>query len=166
KSGLEDLTLALTSGQGAVRQLLLRRVPINHSNNVSLSAAAELALTQPKLMLALKYVGYFLGVWMVLRGLDRWLVAPRGAGIPEVGGRMQAGVLAVIFALLLVVVSEPFLLKAAPLSEFRLRLPVLVLAPDAAVSSHSEPTKSMPTSTILTIGIFAVLQVAVYLACL
>jgi hypothetical protein len=167
KSGLEDLTLALTSGQGAVRQLLMRQVPVNRAGNVSLSATAELVLTHPQLMLGLKYLGYFLGVWMLLRGLDRWLVAPGGLpGTAAVAGHMQAGILAVIFALLLVVVSEPFLLQAAPLSEFRLRLPVLVLNPDAPVSPDSEPKKIMPTSTFLTIGIFAALQIAVYLACL
>jgi hypothetical protein len=166
KSGLEDLTLALSNGQGAVRQLLLRKVPVNRSGNVTLSAAAELALTHPQLMLALKYLGYFLGVWLLLRGLDRWLVSPGALGFPVVAGHMQAGVLALIFALLLVVVSEPFLLQAAPLSEYRLRLPVLVLTPDAPVIAQSEPTKSMPTSTFLTIGIFAALQIAVYLACL
>ncbi|MGH7959356.1 MAG: hypothetical protein ACREH8_20430, partial [Opitutaceae bacterium] len=166
KPGLEDLTLALTHGQGAVRQLLRRQVPVNRTGNVTLSAAAELALTHPQLMLALKYIGYFLGVWLLLRGLDWWLVAPGGLGFPAVAGHMQAGVLALIFALLLVVVSEPFLLQAAPLSEFRLRLPVLVLTPDAPVTPLSEPTKTMPTSTFLTIGIFAALQIAVYLACL
>lgn len=166
KTGLQDLTLALTNGQGAVRQLMLRQVPVNRAGNATLSAAAELALVHPQLMLGLKYLGYFLGVWLMLRGLDRWLVAPRGLEIPAVVGHMQAGVLAVIFALLLVVVSEPFLLQAAPLSEFRLRLPVLVLTPDTPVSPPSEPTKPMPTSTFLTIGIFAALQIAVYLACL
>jgi len=167
KSGLEDLTLALTYGQGAVRQLLMRQVPVNRASNVTLSAAAELVLTHPQLMLALKYIGYFLGVWLLLRGLDRWFVAPRNVvGVPAVGGHLQAGVLSIIFALLLVVVSEPFLLQAAPLSEFRLRLPVLVLAPEAPATSASEPTKTMPTSTFLTIGIFAALQIAVYLACL
>jgi hypothetical protein len=166
KSGLEDVTLALANGQGAVRQLLRRQVPVNRAGNVTLSAAAELALTHPQLMLALKYIGYFLGVWLLLRGLDRWLVAPAGLGFPSVAGHMQAGILSVIFALLLIVVSEPFLLQAAPLSEFRLRLPVLVLTPDAPATPQSEPTKTMPTSTFLTIGIFAALQVAVYLACL
>jgi hypothetical protein len=167
KAGLEDLTLALSNGQGAVRQLMQRQVPVNRGGNATLSSAAELALTHPQLMLGLKYLGYFLGVWLLLRGLDRWLVAPRGLGeTPAVVGHMQAGVLAFIFALLLVVVSEPFLLQAAPLSEFRLRLPVLVLTPDAPVSPQSEPTKTMPTSTFLTIGIFAALQIAVYMACL
>ena len=164
KAGLSDLTLALTAGQGAVRQLMMRQVPVNRTGNTTFSAAAELALTHPQLMLGLKYLGYFLGVWLILRGLDRWLVAPGGLG-GSPAGHLQAGVLAVIFAMLLVVVSEPFLLRAAPLSEFRLRLPVLVVNPEPVVS-HSEPTKTMPTSTFLTIGIFAALQIAVYLACL
>ena len=52
------------------------------------------------------------------RGLDRWLVGAQGAPmLPAALGRMKAGVLSLVFAMLLVVVSEPFLLKAAPPSE-------------------------------------------------
>lgn len=167
KSGLEDLKLALGYGQGAVRQLLVRQVPVNRTSNPSMSAAAELALMHPQLMLGLKYLGYFLGVWLLLRGLDQWLVRPgSGSALPSGLMHMKSGVLAVVFALLLVVATEPFLLNAAPLSEFRLRLPVLVAVAEAPVTPESQPAKTMPTSTLLTIAIFAALQVAVYLACL
>lgn len=167
KNGLEDLKLALMFGQGAVRQLLIRKVPVNRTGNPSMSAAAELALTHPQLMLALKYIGYFLGVWLLLRGLDRWLVKPGGfAALPSGLVHMKAGVLAFVFALLLVVATEPFLLRATPLSEFRLRLPVLVALAETPPAVEVQPVKIMATSTILTIGLFAALQVAVYLACL
>jgi hypothetical protein len=167
KAGLEDLTLALRSGQGAVRQLLLRKVPVNRSASPRMTAGAELALTHPQLVLGLKYVGFFAGVWLVLRGLNRWLIAPGDlAMLPAALGRMKAGVLALVFAMLLVVVSEPFLLKAAPPSEFQVRLPVLVSVANSPISPQTEPVKTMDTSTLLSIGLFAALQVAMYFACL
>jgi hypothetical protein len=166
--GLTDLKLALSLGQGAVRQLLLRQVPVNHSGTSGLTGAAELALIHPQLMLGLKYLGYLLGVFLILRGLDRWLVAPTTAiaGMPAVVGHMKAGVLALVFALLLIIVSEPFLLKAAPPSEFQFRLPVLVSIANSPVSPKNQPATTMDSSTLLSIGLFAALQVAMYFACL
>ena len=86
--------------------------------------------------------------------------------MPAAMGHLRAGVLAVLFAMLLVVVTEPFLLKAAPASEFRFRLPVLVAISNSAVAPQSQPTSSMDSSTLLSIGLFAGLQVAMYFACL
>ena len=167
KSGLEDVKLALGFGQGSVRQLLRQKVPVNRSSTATFNAAAELALTHPQFALGLKYLGYFLGVWLVLRGLDRLLVAPGGFdGLPPMAGHMKAGVLSVVFALLLVVVSEPFLLKAAPPSEFQFRLPVLVSVANSPISPETEPVTTMDSSTLLSIGLFAALQVAMYFACL
>lgn len=168
KAGLEDLTLALGYGQGAVKQLLLHQVPVNRTASGGLGAAAEIALTHPQLMLALKYIGYFVGVWLVLRGLDRWLIAPGGApGMSPAMGHVKAGALSVLFAMLLVVVTEPFLLKAAPPSEFQLRLPVLVAISNSPISPEAQPDRSaMDSSNLITIGIFAALQVTMYFACL
>jgi hypothetical protein len=168
KAGLEDLKLALGQGQGAVRQLLLRQVPVNRSGAAGLNSFAEMALAHPQLLLAFKYLGYFLGVFLVLSGLDRWLVAPRGhAGMPAVVGHMKSGLISVIFALLLIVVSEPFLLKAAPPSEFKLRLPVLVSIANSPVSPPPPTNKTtMDSSTLLSIGVFAALQIAMYFTCL
>jgi hypothetical protein len=74
--------------------------------------------------------------------------------------------LCLAFAALLVVGTEPFLLQAAPPSEYRLRLhlPVLVAAP--AHVSASQPNHPMDSSTLVSIGLFASLQVAMYLFCL
>jgi hypothetical protein len=167
KAGLEDLKMAVGYGQGAVKQLLLHQVPVNRTTSPRFAAAAELALTHPQLMLGLKYLGYFLGVWLVLRGLDRWLVAPGGApGMSAAMGHMKSGVLSVLFAVLLVVVTEPFLLKAAPPSEFRLRIPVLVAISNSPISTPTKPIPSMDTSSLISIGAFAALQIAMYFACL
>jgi hypothetical protein len=166
KSGSEDLRTALTYGQGAVRQLLLRQVPINRNATPALSAAAELALTHPQLLLAMKYLGVLLGVWFILRGLDQWLVGPTALpGLPRRFGHMKAGALSFLLALIVLVVTEPFLLQAAPVSEFQIRRPVLVIS-SVIASSDTQPTNTMEATNLISIAVFAVLQIIVYLVCL
>jgi hypothetical protein len=167
KRGLEDLRLATANGQGAVTQLLLQQAPVNRSVNSGAGAAASLVLLHPRAMLVVKYLGYLLGAFLVFRGLDLWIVTPSGAdglGLP----RMRSGVLALFFAVLLIVATEPFLLKAAPPSEFRFRLvlPALVVTATNPVQSPDKTIHTMDTSTLLSIGFFACLQVAMYFTCL
>lgn len=167
KNGLEDLRLALGDGQGAVSQLMLRQAPVNRSMTAGLGTGAALVMLHPRLMLAVKYLGYLLGAYLVFRGLDRWIVSPStGAslGLP----RMKSGALAVLFGALLVVATEPFLLKAAPPSEFRVRLvlPALVSTSTNPAQSTDQTIHTMDSSTILSIGFFAALQVAMYFTCL
>lgn len=169
KNGLADLRLALGDGQGAVRQLLLRQLPVNRSAGRALDTASSFALLHPQFALALKYLGYVLGTWLVLRGLDRALVGPIERGLPVAAlTHVRSGVLAVIFAGLLVVGTEPFLLRAAPPSEYqvRLHLPVLLSAAEASTPDKSQPVTTMDSSTLLSIGLFASLQVAMYFICL
>lgn len=167
KAGVEDLRLALMHGQGAVRQLLLRQVPVNRSAGPSLGAAAELALLHPQLALALKYLGYLLGAFLVFRGIDRWLFPPLDhatMGLP----RAKSGALALLFAALLILATEPFLLKAAPPSEFKVRLvlPVLVTSTELPPSATDKTSITMDASTLISIGFFAALQIAMYWICL
>ena len=167
KSGADDLKLALAQGQGAARLLLARQVPINRTTVSTLSAAGEFALAHPQITLGAKYLGYLLGVFLVLCGLDRLIV--RGAAdIPTSAlPQMRAGILALLFAALLIIGTEPFLLKAAPPSEYqvRLHLPVLV-ATTAGPEISFQPNHHMDSSTLISIGLFASLQVAMYLYCL
>ena len=170
KAGSEDLKTALSEGQGAVNLLLQRAVPVNRSPGPAMGAAAALVLEHPRLMLTAKYAGYFLGLFFLLRGLDLWIVEPAGRR-SESGAQQhaRAGILAVVMSALLIVATEPFLLKAAPTSEYRLRITIPMLA---ATSTQAEKTSqtskpvTMETSTLVSIGIFAALQVAMYMACL
>ncbi len=169
KAGAEDLHLALADGQGAVDLLLQRAVPVNRAPGPAMGAAAALVLVHPRLMLAVKYAGYILGLFLILRGLDLWIVSP--AGGPSAGPQqhVRAGVLAVVLSALLVVATEPFLLKAAPTSEYRVRLVLPMLSNSATPANSPTPTTTpltMETSTLVSIGIFAVLQVGMYMACL
>jgi hypothetical protein len=167
KRGLDDLGLALSHGQGAVHQLLLRQVPVNRGAGAGLGTAASLVLLHPHVMIFVKYLGYLLGAFLVFRGLDRWVVAP-GADPASGLFHMKSGVLALLFAAVLVIVTEPFLLKAAPLSEYRFRLvlPVLVSTSPSPASSPARSIPTMDSSTLISIGFFACLQIAMYYICI
>lgn len=166
-AGLADVRLALGHGQGAVRQLLLRQVPVNREAGPALGGTAALALLHPRLTLAAKYLAYLLGAFLAFRGLDR-LVFPPGERAALALPRAKSGVLALLFAALLVLATEPFLLRAAPPSDFRARLvlPVLVNSPAATANANDPTPTAMDTSTLLSIAFFAALQVAMYLVCL
>jgi hypothetical protein len=166
KTGLEDLKFALSLGQGAVRQLLLFQAPINHQSAPALGVFAEGALLYPRFSLVVKYLGFLLGAFCLFCGLQREFIAPRlGHESPL---RMQSSVLAILTAGLMILATEPFLLKAAPLSEFRLKLviPVLATLTDVKTQTASASAPTMETTTILSIGFFASLQVCMYLFCL
>ena len=167
KTGLDDLRLALANGQGAVNQLMLRQVPVNHSMDAGIGTAASLVMLHPQAMLVVKYLGYLLGAFLVFRGLDLWIVAPTAGarlGLP----RMKSGALAFLFAALLIIATEPFLLKAAPPSEFRVRLvlPALVITSTNPAQAADQTITTMDSSTLISIGFFAALQIAMYLTCL
>jgi len=169
KAGLDDLRLGLRHGQGAVKVLLERQVPVTRTTSPALEGAARFALFHPQVALALKYLGFVLGAWLVVRGLET--VLPRAAELhlPMAAlPRMRCGALAVMFASLLVVATEPFLLKAAPPSEYRLRMriPVLVATAEVSPPEKSQPTTTMDSSTLLSVGLFASLQVVMYFICL
>jgi hypothetical protein len=167
KAGVTDLTLALGSGQGAVRLLLDRQAPVSRTPAPDVGAIATFGFLHPKPALALKWLAFLAGAFGLLRGLDRILFAPL-PGLPTGLPRMQGGLVALLVAGLLVLVTEPYLLKAVPPSEFKFRLvlPVLVAASDTApLPPNSTPT-TMDTSTLLSIGLFAALQVAMYFICL
>jgi len=168
KAGAEDLRTSLALGQGAVNLLLQRGVPVNRSPGPAMGAAAALVLGHPRLMLAVKYAGYIVGLFMLLRGLDLWIVSSAGAAPAGGQQRARAGILAVVLSALLVVATEPFLLKSAPPSEYRVRIELPVLF--AAAAPPSQPATSNPatmeTSTLVSIAVFAALQVGMYLTCL
>lgn len=170
KNGLADLKLALGYGRGAAQELLARQLPVNRGASGGLGVMADFALLHPQLTLALKYLGFALGAWLALRGFDRAVVGPfeRTLPLPSLT-HLRSGILSILFTGLLLVATEPFLMRAAPPSEYqvRLRLPVLVATAEASAPEKSQPvTTTMDTSTLLSIGLFASLQVAMYFICL
>lgn len=165
RTGLEDLRLALGHGQGAVGQLLARQVPVNRTGGPSLGPVAELGLLHPRAALAAKYLGFLLGAFCLFRGLERTLFSRFDlTHLP----RFSSGALAVLSAALLILATEPFLLKAEPISEYQIKLTVPVLASiaDTTSAQPTAPTLAMDSSTLLSIAFFAGLQVAMYFVCL
>ena len=195
KQGLADLRLALGNGQGAVQLLLRNAAPVNHSAGPSLGALAEFALFNPRLALVIKWAMFFAGAFCLFRALEMFFagLAPAAAGSAKfplggLGGasrrlpsgnsalpdsaapplRIRSALLAAMIAFFFVIASEPFFIKTPPPSEFKLKLFMPVLAVDQA----GAPIKTIPvtitmdTITILTIAIFAAIQIAVYMICL
>jgi hypothetical protein len=81
--------------------------------------------------------------------------------------RMGSGVIAAILTFIFFVFSEPFLLKAAPISEYRVKLAIPVIGEVAAPAAPTaSTTPTMETSTIVSILTFALLQVGMYVICL
>lgn len=166
KTGLEDLKLALSYGQGAVQQLMLYQVPINRKVGPSLGWVTEAALLYPRVTLTVKYLGFLVGAFCLFLGLQREFIEPHPGHASPL--RMQSSVLAVLSAGLLVVATEPFLLKAAPPSEFRLKItiPILANTSEAQPPTAPSPVTTMETKTIASVIFFAALQVGMYLFCL
>jgi hypothetical protein len=166
KTGLEDLRLALGNGQGAVRQLLLQQVPVNRQAAPAMSdAVAELTLGYPRLALIVKYLGFLLGAFCVFRGLQGGLIGRTPGSSPF---RMGSAVLAVLVASIMVLATEPYLLKAAPPSEFKFKVTILNLASISNDAKPPAPVKSpaMDKTTLASIAFFASLQIIMYLVCL
>lgn len=165
RPGMTDLKLALSLGRGAAEQLLARQVPVNRQPAPSFGPVTLMALLYPKLALAAKYLGFVLGAFCLFRGLESLLFDDAGdSSLP----RVKSGMLAVLTAGLLVLGTEPFLLKTPAPSEFQIRFTVPVLAniSDPASLTPTAPTFTMDISTLLTIGFFALLQIGMYLFCL
>jgi len=176
KAGAEDLRFALGLGSGAVRQLVSRQVPIKHARAPALSELADFSLRHPDFTLSLKYLGYLLSAFLLFRGVERGFLAPfLGMGVVEGDGRkslVQSGLLAVFAVGLLILATEPYLFAATEsLSEYRFRLSIPLLANMAtpvadSVEASVLTTPSMNTSTVVSIGVFALLQVGIYFVCL
>ncbi len=165
KAGLEDLRLALSHGQGGVRLLMIHQVPVHRSSGPALGFAAEMGFLYPRATLVVKYVAFLLGAFCLFCGLEIALVGPNPSEAPV---RMKSSVLALLTAALLILATEPFILKVTPPSEFRFRftLPVLVNLTDPKPPTAPASPLVMETSTLVSIAIFAAFQVCMYLVCL
>jgi hypothetical protein len=165
RPGVDSLRLALTFGQGAVEQLVQRQVPVTGGAGPEFELGAAFALRHPELALLGKYVAFLGGIFLLMRAMDLRLFRAIELALPAAFPRMGSGLIALILTFIFFAFSEPFLLKAAPVSDYKLTIPVLgVLAAPAAPAPSTNPT--MDITTILSITLFAAIQVGMYLICL
>jgi hypothetical protein len=164
--GRSDLAVALADGQGAVGLLLDQQVPINHEAAGPVpTVTAALALAHPHLALLVRYLGLFLGAFGLLTGLEGWLLTP--GTTPRVP-RLKSGLLATSVVALIFLGTEPVSLSAAPDQPptYRFSLALVGAAAGPLSPTHPEPNHTMDLSTLLSIGLFASVQIAMYVACL
>jgi hypothetical protein len=165
--GAEHLRLALSQGEGAVKQLVQRQAPVTPASGPEFEFGAAFVLRHPELALLAKYAAFLAGVFLLLRALDRRLFLPFERALRGAFPRMGSGVIASILTFIFFVFSEPFLLKAAPLSDYRVRISIPAIAATAAPAAETSTTATtMDISTILSIIAFAALQVGMYVICL
>ncbi len=168
KPGAENLRLALSFGEGAVEQLVQRQVPVTVGADPEFELGAGFALSHPELAIFCKYAAFLVGVFLLLRSVDLKLFFSVETALRSAFPRMGSGVLAAILTFIFFVFSEPFLLKAAAASEYQIRfnVPVLVATAMGATPAHSTTPATMEMSTVLSIALFALLQVGMYVTCL
>ncbi len=165
--GAEHLQLALSHGEGAVRQLVLRQAPVTAGTGPEFEFGASFALRYPELALLAKYVAFLAGVFLLLRAVDLRLFQTVERALRAGFPRMGSGLIAAILTFIFFVFSEPFLLKAAPLSDYSFRIAIPVIGATAAPTSDPSTTATtMDISTILSITVFAAIQVGMYVICL
>lgn len=166
--GAEQLQLALSFGEGSVKQLIQRQVPVTKATGPEFEFGAAFTLRHPEIALLAKYAAFLGGIFLLLRAVDRRLFLSIETTLRGGFPRMGSGLVAAILTFIFFVSSEPFLLKAAPASDYQIRLVIPVIgatdAPAAATTSTTPTT--METSTILSILTFAVLQIGMYFICL
>jgi hypothetical protein len=165
--GAEHLRLALSHGEGAVKQLVQRQAPVTPAAGPEFEFGAAFVLRHPEIALLAKYAAFLAGVFLLLRALDLRLFFSVERVLHGAFPRMGSGVIAGILTFIFFVFSEPFLLKAAPLSDYRVKFSIPAIAATAAPAAETSTTATtMDISTILSIIAFAALQVGMYVICL
>ena len=167
RPGADNLRLALAYGQGAIEQLVLRQAPVTRGAGPEFELGAAFALRHPELALLGKYAAFLGGIFLLLRSVDLRLFRSIETALHGAFPRMGSGLIAAILTFIFFVFSEPFLLNAAPTSDYKIKLTIPVIGALAAPASTASTTPTtMDITTILTITIFAAIQVGMYVVCL
>ena len=165
--GAEHLQLALSHGQGAVEQLVQRQAPVTRGAGPEFELGAGFTLRHPEIALVTKYAAFLAGIFLILRSVDTRLFFSVGSALRGAFPRMGSGVIAALLTFIFFVFSEPLLLNAAPVSDYKIKLTIPIIGALAApATAASTPPATMDISTILSITVFAAIQVGMYIICL
>jgi hypothetical protein len=165
--GAAHLQLALAHGQGAVEQLVQRQAPVTRGTGPEFELGAGFTLRHPEIALVVKYAACLGGIFLLLRSVDQRLFKSVESTLRGAFPKMGSGIMAALLTFIFFVFSEPSLLKAAPASEYQIRLTIPVIGTLAAPATTASTTPTtMDISTIASILAFAALQVGMYVICL
>lgn len=172
-AGMDSLGRAMTAGEGAVRLLVRQQMPVGPAVGGEMAFLAPLALQAPELALGLKASGFalailcFFVVWHELAGNE----SAEGLAALSRALRWRRAAVTLAVTMLALAASEPFLLPNAGAPQFNVHLQAFpVLANASPPTSENPPPKKalmhLDTSTVLSVALFAALQVIVYAVCL
>jgi hypothetical protein len=187
--GLNHLREALGHGEGAVKMLVDRQLTLATIPGPVVPFAAPLIIKWPHVMLAAKYFLFVAGGFSLLVawgrfsnrsgmgnqslfGVQQQLYGGKpDPAAPQIGGGFRVFTRAIfILALLgtLVFISEPMLLKTVKTGEIKpgYRIAGLANQPKQASNSKAQPMNGFNQSTIVSVLIFALLQILYYMVCL
>jgi len=180
RTALKDLGISLRYGVGGVKELLARNQRLHTSGlrqrlaaqapfDTVLASASKLCWRMPRLALALKWLLYLAGGFLLAAALHyaRPAVPALERPLQVRGFHVAREILfALGFLLVVLLLSEPFLAQESQRVEYplRLRLPMKgTLVPAGAPSAHAANMKQL---SLLTLLLFFVLQGLLYTACL
>ncbi len=164
--GAENLQQAMGYGEGAVKQLVQRQVPVTHAGVSEFELGASFVLRHPEIALLTKYAAFLAGIFLLLRALDLRLFRSFGQALHGAFPKMGSGVIATLLTGIFFVLSEPFLLNAAPASDYQIKFTIPIVGALAApAGATTTPPTTMDLSTILSITTFAVIQIGMYFIC-
>jgi hypothetical protein len=166
KPGVDHLRQALAFNEGAIEQLVRRQVPVTNRSGLEYEFGAAFALNRPELALLVKYAAFLAGMFLLFRSVDLRMFASIESALPGAFPRMGSSILAAILTFIFFVFSEPFLLKAAASTDYQVKLLIPILGQTPAATAPTSPTTTMEFKTLLSISVFALLQVGMYIICL
>ena len=166
RPGAENLQLAMSYGQGAVEQLVQRQAPVSRATGAEFEFGASFVLRHPEIALLAKYVAFLGGIFLLLRGIDRRLFSSDESRLRTGFPRMGSGLIAAILTFIFFVLSEPFLLNAAAASDYKLKLTIPIVGALATPATASTTPTTMESSTVVSITVFALIQIGMYVICL
>ena len=180
QTGHKDLGESLRFGAGGVDELLQRNRRLHSSGfrqqmarlapfAAVFSLASDLCLRMPRLALAVKWLLYLAGGFLLAAALHYARPAASAVERPlQVRGFHLAreSLFALGFLLVVLLLSEPFLAQESQRVEFpfRLRLPTVGSVVQAGISGVNRSI--MNQLSLLTLFLFFVLQALIYVACL
>ncbi len=167
ESGRAGLRFALGLGAGAVRILVADGRPLLAGNWVP-ALTARWAMISPWSALAGRSFLFFFAALSALMGLGQ-LAGPTLAGAGPASGWGAWGLRAgagLALGGLLAAAGEPIPPRIGPRPQYQLHLQLAAASPPTASNGAAvSPPKNMDIPTLVTIGVFATIQITVFVIC-
>jgi len=166
-AGRAGMQQGLQAGAGALRWLVVEGRPVR-AGAAGPGFVANAVFRSPREFAYARTGLFFLGALFFSLGLTSlWRVESSDPAVATGSNWMPTLIIAALLGGFLLIASEPLPPPRAAAAKYQLRLDTGGLTkPDSVANSSANRKNIMDPTTLLTIGIFAAFQVAVYLVCL